>query len=141
MAERTDAAPEAGRAERVYAAILRKGVYVGLACLFVSFAIYVLGIVDPHIPPEELSRYWGEPVEDYLREAGVRDGWAWVSMLGCGDFLNFIGVAVLAGVTILCYAVLVPVLLKARDRTYAVLAALEVVVLALAASGVFAAGH
>ena len=62
-------------------------------------------------------------------------------MLGHGDFLNFMGIAVLAGVTILCYAALVPMLVKRKDPIYAALAILEVIVLALAASGILAAGH
>ena len=141
MAERSHSPAEAGPEQRLYAAILEKGMYAGLACLLVTFAIYVFGAVEPHIPPEELSRYWGEGVEDYLREAGVKGGWVWVSMLGHGDFLNFIGIAILAGVTILCFVALVPMLVKRRDRIYTVLAILELIVLTLAASGILAGGH
>ena len=139
MAGQTDESLEAGPEQRLYAAFLEKGMFVGLACLLVSFAIYVTGLVNPHIPPNELARYWGKGVEEYLQEANVKAGWAWVSMLGHGDFLNFVGIAILAGITILCYVVLVPVLLKAKDRTYAVLAILEVIVLAAAASGLLTA--
>ena len=37
-----------------YAGVLEKGMYVGLACLLVTFALYVFGIMDPYIPLEEL---------------------------------------------------------------------------------------
>jgi hypothetical protein len=62
-------------------------------------------------------------------------------MLRYGDFLNFIGIAMLAGVTIVCYAAIIPMLLKRKDKVYALLALLEVVVLVLAASGVVSGGH
>jgi hypothetical protein len=62
-------------------------------------------------------------------------------MLMYGDFINFIGVAVLAGVSIFCYLAIVPLLLKNNDKVYAVLALLEVVVLSLAASGLLKVGH
>jgi hypothetical protein len=62
-------------------------------------------------------------------------------MLGCGDFINFIGIAILAGVTVLSYLAIIPLLLKRRDFIYAVLASLEVLVLAVAASGIITVGH
>lgn len=60
---------------------------------------------------------------------------------GYGDFINFIGVAILGGVTIICYASIVPTLLKNNDKVYAILAVLEVIILSAAASGILAVGH
>jgi hypothetical protein len=76
-----------------------------------------------------------------LKDGCSGAGWHWVRMLGYGDFVNFIGVAILAGVTILCYIAIIPMLLKRKDFIYAVLALLEVVVLLVAASGIIAVGH
>jgi hypothetical protein len=78
---------------------------------------------------------------DFLEHFNIQDGWGWVAMLGYGDFLNFIGIAFLSGVTIICYAAIIPTLLKNKDMIYAVIAILEVVVLATAASGFISAGH
>jgi hypothetical protein len=50
-------------------------------------------------------------------------------------------VAILAGVTIICYAAIVPTLLKNNDKVYAILAVLEVIILSAAASGILAVGH
>ena len=61
-------------------------------------------------------------------------------MLGKGDFLNFVGIAFLAGVTIPCYIRIIPILFAKKDTTYAILAIVEVLVLALAASGILKAG-
>ncbi|TSA12287.1 MAG: hypothetical protein D4R73_02600 [Deltaproteobacteria bacterium] len=87
-----------------------------------------------------LSRYWSMNVHDYLQVANITPGWWWASQLGKGDFLNFIGIALLAGVTIICYAAIIPTLLRKKDIVYAVLALLEVIVLSAAASGLIASG-
>ena len=141
MKEKSDVSPEPTPEQILYAAVLEKGMYVGLACLFITFAIYVFGVMDPHIPLDEVSKYWELKVGDYLHEAEIEPGWAWVSMLGYGDFINFIGITILAGVSVFCYIAIIPLLLKKKDTIYAVLALLEVIVLVAAASGIIAAGH
>jgi hypothetical protein len=80
-------------------------------------------------------------VNDYLEHAEIKAGWAWLGMVKYGDFINFIGVAILAGVTIICYAAIIPTLLKNNDKVYAILAVLEVIILSAAASGILAVGH
>ncbi len=67
-------------------------------------------------------------------------GWTWLGKLGKADFLNFIGIAFLAGVTILCYMRIIPILFSRNDTIYAILAIMEVLVLVLAASGVLKSG-
>lgn len=142
MAEVTGQTSEQATPEQlIYASILEKGMYIGLLMLFITYALYIFGIMDPYIAMEELPKYWSMTVHDYLQEANVKPGWAWLSMLGHGDFINFIGVAVLAGITIICYIAIVPPLLKQGDKVYAVIAILEVIVLSLAASGLLASGH
>ena len=44
-----------------------------------------------------------------LQAADIGTGWSWVSNLGEGDMLNFVGIAFLAGVTIICYLAIVPI--------------------------------
>jgi|GEM_PF-163748 len=69
-------------------------------------------------------------------------GWEWLKMLGEGDFVNFIGVAILAGMTILCFLVaLAPAYLKQKDWPYFGLVIFECLVLLLAASGILKVGH
>jgi hypothetical protein len=125
----------------LYANILNKGMYVGLAILFITFAIYAFGIMKPYIPLDEISHYWGYSVHEYLEHTEIGTGWSWVGMLKYGDFLNFIGIAILAGVTIICYLAIVPLLFKSNDKVYAILALLEAVILSLAASGILKVGH
>lgn len=124
----------------LYANILNKGMLLGLVILLITFSLYVFGIVSPYVPLDELSRYWSQPVNDYLHELDIPTGWAWVGMLGYSDFLNFIGIAFLAGVSIICYIAIVPTLWRQNDKIYAALAVLEVIVLTAAAAGIFGSG-
>ena len=141
MNEKQPATLEATPEQLLYARILEIGMYIGLLVLFVTFGLYAFGILDPYIPLDEISNYWSMNVNDYLKHAEIKAGWAWLGMLKYGDFINFIGVAILAGVTIICYAAIVPTLLKNNDKVYAILAVLEVIILSAAASGILAVGH
>jgi len=141
MSKKPEAQLEATPEQILYAKILEKGMYIGLLALFITFALYAFGIMKPYVPVDELPNYWSLNVADYLHHAGIKAGWAWLGMLGYGDFINFVGIALLSGVTIICYVAVVPVLLKSNDKVYAVLALLEAVILAAAASGLIAGGH
>lgn len=123
-----------------YGNVLEKGMYVGLALLFITFIIYAFGILDPYIPMDKIPDYWSLNVEEYLKKANVQDGWNWVLLLGYGDFLNFIGIAILAGITVLCYLTIIPIFFRSNDKVYAVLALLEVLILTAAASGFISVG-
>jgi hypothetical protein len=132
---------EATPEQLLYARILEIGMYIGLLILFITFGLYTFGILDPYIPLDKISNYWSMNVHDYLKHAEIKAGWAWLGMIKYGDFINFIGVAILAGVTFICYASIVPTLLKNNDKVYAILAVLEVIILSAAASGILAVGH
>ena len=123
-----------------YAKLLDFGMKLGLLVIIITFIVYLSGILTPHIPVNDLPRYWGMSVHKYLEATGIHPGWTWLGMLGKGDFLNFVGIAFLAGVTILCYVRIIPLLFKKKDSVYGILAILEVLVLVLAASGILKAG-
>lgn len=133
----------------LYADILEKGMYFGLLLLFATFAVYLTGIMPAIVPKSMVAEYWNQPVGDYLQAinenylgwAHAPTGWSWMKLIGKGDFLNFLPVAILSGVTIFCYAAIVPGLFRRGDKAYGVMAIAEVVILALAASGLVAGGH
>lgn len=123
-----------------YAKLLDFGMKLGLLVLIITFIVYLSGILSPHIPVNDLPRYWGMSVHKYLEATGIHPGWTWLGMLGKGDFLNFVGIAFLAGVTILCYLRIIPILFRKKDSVYGILAIVEVLILVLAASGILKAG-
>jgi hypothetical protein len=131
---------EAGAEQIRYARVLEKGMLLGLLVLFLSFLLYVFEILEPFIPLHKIADYWSVDVETYLDSAGVKAGWSWVGLLGYGDFLNFVGIAMLSGTTILCYLAILPILWRTNDSIYLALAILEVIVLSVAASGVLGTG-
>jgi hypothetical protein len=123
-----------------YAKVLDLGMKLGLVALVISFGIYVLGIFDPYVPLEDLPKLWKLPVHEYLKQAHIEQGWSWLHLLNKGDFLNFVGIAFLAGVSIICYLSIIPSLFRKKDTIYAFLAIAEVTVLVLAASGILKGG-
>jgi hypothetical protein len=123
-----------------YAKLLDMGMKVGLLALIVTFLIYLTGILSPHVPVNDLQKYWSMPVKEYLAATGIHTGWSWLGMVGKADFLNFIGIAFLAGVTILCYIRVIPIFFRKKDGIYGIIAVIEVLVLVLAASGILTAG-
>lgn len=140
---------EAQSDQVLYAKVLGVGMYIGLLILFITFGVYVSGAVAPAVPHDQVANYWHQGVQEYL-EAVNHDhlhlehpptGWAWITMLGKSDFLNFVGIAILGGITIICYLAIIPTLLRKRDHAYAAMALAEVVILSLAASGIMAVGH
>ena len=115
--------------QELYARWLRVGTTFGFAVLFLSFAAYVLGLLEPLVPPHELTRLWGLPAERYVEAVRGPTGWGWLGYLDKGDYLNLLGVALLALVTAVCYARIIPAL----PRVHAVLAAIQIAVLLAAA--------
>jgi hypothetical protein len=126
--------------ELTYARWLDWGTRIGLALLVASFFAYAFELVSPHVPFDELARSWVLPVDDYRAAVGAPAGWSWIFLAAYGDYLNYFGIVFLALVTALCYARILPALFGARERMYALIAILEIAVLAAAIAG-FAAGH
>lgn len=131
----------ASEEQLAYAAWLDTGMKIGFVVLVVTFAAYLFGFAAPHVSHDQLAQLWSKPVGEYLKATDTHPGWAWLSLVGKGDYLNFVGIALLSGVTALCYLRILPILLAAKDKVFSTIAVLEVLVLLLAASGILAAGH
>jgi hypothetical protein len=142
-------APRVSAEQLLYARILAVGMFMGLLLLLVTFTLYVSGAIGPVVPIHTLPDYWILSAEryldvinaQYLHREHALTGWWWLSAVGSGDYLNFIGIAVLGAVTIVCFVGIIPMLLRKHDYLYALFAVAETVILVLAASGVLTAGH
>lgn len=124
----------------VYANILFYGCWSGLALMLITYVIYVFGILDPHVSMPLVTKFWSLPVSSYLTENNVPTGWGWLTLLGKGDFLNFLGIAFLGGLTIICYILVTLAYFRKKDFVFAFIALLEVLVLCFAASGIVGGG-
>ena len=117
------------REHEIYARWLAVGTRIAFAVLLATFLVYMAGLADPLIPMQELARLWVLPVDRFVAATGAPTGWRWLGFLGKGDYLNFIGVAALAAISMVCYARVLPAL----PKLHAWLAAIQVAVLFAAA--------
>jgi hypothetical protein len=124
----------------LYADILFWGCWGGLALMAVTYILYATGLMTPHVPLETITVLWSKPVKVYLEQGHVPTGWGWVVLLGKGDFINFLGIVLLAGLTVVAFIPLIPTYLKKGEPVFAILALLEVLVLVAAASGLIPVG-
>ena len=122
-----------------YARVLAIGSHLGLALLVVLFAIYVFEVVPPLVPHDQLSELWSSPSSEFLSGAGVDKGWDWARFIHHGDVLNLVGIAVLAFCSVPPIAAIMPLYWAARRRAIFLVCALELVVIAVAASGLLLA--
>ncbi len=134
---RAKASPEQIR----YANLLFYGAWFSILLMILTYSIYLFGILDPYLPLEKVPVYWQMSVHEYVEKANIPIGWGWVKLLNKGDFLNFIGLALLGGMTIICFCTLIPAYIRKRDWPFVVISICEVLILALAASGILAVGH
>jgi len=125
----------------LYAGLLGWGTRAGLLLLFLSFIAYVSGLFPPHVPLERLPELWTLPVGDYLQATQSPLGWGWLALATRGDFSNLLGIAVLASCSIPPLLAVIPLFRRQGAGVYAIICALEVLVLLLAASGWLSAGH
>jgi hypothetical protein len=140
MTDQREKSLQAGPEQVLYAYVLEKGMYFGLLFIIITFIIYATGLMGAKIPLTQIPTLWTMNVHDYLHTIQVSDGWSWVKLVGYGDFLNFIPIAILAGITIICFLSIIPVLWKQNDKVFAVLAFFESLILAIAASGILGSG-
>jgi len=127
--------------ELIYARWLDWGTRIGFVILIASFFAYALELVAPHVPLDLLAKTWTMPVRDYRTAVGAPAGWDWLDLAARGDYLNYFGIALISLVTGICYLLVLPMLFARGERAYALIAALEILVLAAACAGVVGAPH
>jgi len=123
--------------DRICARWIEVGTRLAFAVVLATFAIYALGLLEPLVPFAQLADVWRLPVDRFVAATGAPIGWAWLRFLGKGDYLNLLGIALFVVVTIACYARMVPLFVRQGKRTQALFAALQVITLLAAASGIF----
>jgi hypothetical protein len=140
MAEKSAISVKASSEQLTYANILNKGMIIGILILLVTYIIYVTGILPTLIPVEDIPKLWGKSVKAFTHDLGAPTGWGWAGLLGKGDYLNFVGIAILGAISIFCYISILPGLIRKKDTPLVVIVILEVLVLVLAASGILKSG-
>ena len=124
----------------VYAKLLFLGAWTGIFLMITTYIIYITGVLPAHVDINLIPQHWDKGVQEYLALTNSPQGWGWVALLGKGDFLNFIGIALLAVLTIICYMTLIPAYIKKKETALTIICILEVLVLSVAASGLLGSG-
>ena len=97
--------------------------------------------------PRPTCRWLGCPSSGSTRWAAFLElsnsptGWGWLALVGRGDIAGLLGIAILAGSSVLCLLALVPIYLARGDKAFVAVCLAEVAVVVLAASGWLAGGH
>ncbi|ETR74415.1 MAG: hypothetical protein OMM_06350 [Candidatus Magnetoglobus multicellularis str. Araruama] len=131
---------KASEEQMLYAHFLMIGVLAGLAVMGITYFIYLSGMLPSHVDMSYLPQVWGKNVNEYLELTQTPHGWGWTALLMKGDFLNYIGFALLALLTVVCYLVLVRGYFRQKDWIYMSISVLEIIVLCVAASGLLGGG-
>ena len=127
--------------QQLYAKIVYNMNHLGLFALVAGFALYLTGMLTPHVPLEDLPQYWSLPLEQYLEKTGALTGWQWISELGYGDVAPLIGVAVLASIPLVCYLVLFFQFLQRGAKPLVVITVIELFFMLLSASNLIQISH
>lgn len=120
-----------------YASILLVCSWTGIIVMVVTFVLYIAGLFNPIVKPSDMPLYWGMGVHEYALATHAPSGWNWLALINHADYLNLIGLAFLGVVSILGYLSLLVNYLRKKDLPYLTMVCLEIIVIALAASGVF----
>lgn len=135
---RDDPSPYAAPEQPRYAGVLEACVRAGFFLLVLSFVLYMLEVPKPLIPLDQLPQYWGLPVDEFVRATHAPTGWAWLAMIGHGDMLNLVGIAVLAGAPALASIAVLPVFARRGEYALLVVALLQLMILLISASNLLA---
>ena len=127
--------------QATYARWLDVATRIGFVVSLAAFVVYVSGAIEPLVPFEQLPHLWSLPASRFVELTGEPTGWGWLALLAKSDFLNLGAVALFGLVTLVCYARIVPMLFASGERLQAWIAIAQVLVLAAAATGVFAGGR
>ena len=116
-----------------FARVLEIGMFAGLVLLAAGFVIYVAGWLPSMITLDSLPQFWGMSAAEYRSATAAMGG---TGRLPAGETLPLIGFDVLCATAPVACLALLPVYFRQRDWIYLVIAGLEIVVIASAASGV-----
>jgi hypothetical protein len=127
--------------QEVYARWLERGTRLAFAFALVTLLLYLTGVVAPLVPLEALPRLWTLSAAEMMREAHAPGGWSWLHFVRYGDYLNVLGISFFALLALVCTARVIPAFAQRGERAQALLAALQVLVLLLAALNLFPGAH
>lgn len=128
----------AQRARLRYAAVLDAGTRIAFVLLVIAFALYVAGILPAEVPLERLPELWRLPADEFLARTGASRGWGWIAHLPHGEAANLGAITVLVAAVLAAFLAILPLYIRARERLFAAMTVIQILVTLVAASGLLA---
>ena len=124
-----------------YVQVVAWGNRLGLTVMLVGFVGYLSGLLPARIPPETLLEVWSLPLPEFLVQTQSSIGWDWLQYLENGDTLALLGIALLGGVTLAGYLLLLVRFLGERKWRQLGMAVAEIALIVMVAANWIGAGH
>ena len=118
----------------IYAKIIFHISNLGLFALITGFILYILGVLTPLVPLQELPQYWSLSLSQFLEKSGAPTGWQWISMLVYGDVVPLLGISILASVSLCCFLFLLFSFLQRGAKVLVIIVAMELFFILISAS-------
>ncbi|MBN1929074.1 MAG: DUF1634 domain-containing protein [Chlorobiaceae bacterium] len=138
---------EGGYADRVqllYARTLDLLSHAVIVSMAAGYALYLTGLLPLSIPIETVAANWHLSAADMQAVLRQPSGWNFLDTPGGvlhGDVVSYMSVILLALATLICLAVAVVIYFSEKNRLFFAIALGQLLVLAVAASGIMAAGR
>lgn len=132
-------APLVDEVQLLYASLLVWFVRIALIALFGSFILYATGVVGSAIDITDVPDRWHLSAGEYVVATQTATGWSWLDSLDQGRTLSLAALVLFPAGTMVLTAVAFVLYLRNRLPAYALITFVQVVVFAVAASGVLAA--
>ena len=124
-----------------YVQVVAWGNRLGLTVMLVGFVGYLSGLLPARIPPETLLEVWSLPLPEFLVQTQSSIGWDWLQYLENGDTLALLGIALLGGVTLAGYLLLLVRFLGERKWRQLGMAVAEIALIVMVAANWIGAEH
>lgn len=127
--------------QAVYARLLRRFTLASIVFLVITFLIYIFQWIPSYVEIGKMADLIHMRSVDYKAAANIPVGWGWLPLIPYSDYMSFLAIAFISGVSIFIYFILIQVFWRCRDYIYMTVAVIQILVFILAASGIVNTGH
>ncbi|ANT63877.1 DUF1634 domain-containing protein [Prosthecochloris sp. CIB 2401] len=123
--------------EKAYARVLERVSWAGVLASVVAYTFYVLHLLPLSVSVESIAGHWHLGADELVARGIVPSGWEWVDYLPSADMLSLAALAILSLTPVAALVVASAAFLRRKDYAYVLISLVQIVVLAVAVSGVF----
>ena len=124
----------------VYAKTLRITSLIFLALIVIGFVLYISGALPTPRTPKVIADTWHLSAQIFKEKNQIPGGWSWARHPGQGDMISLGTIFLISLTSIICLPAALVIYIRESNTIYAVIVAVEFLVLCLAAVGVLQPG-